>query len=75
MNSQRPVSPEMDSEVDLAMECCTPYLTDTQITAKCQIEDEYKRFMKKFNESLQKRNGELIEKGTITVYEIDCTPS
>lgn len=31
--------------------------------------------MNKFNESLSKRNADVIEKGDITVYEIDCTPN
>lgn len=66
----------MDSDIDLAMECCSPSLTDTQLAVKSQVDEEYRRFMKKFNESLVKRNGELVEKGTvITVYEMDCTPS
>lgn len=76
MNSHRPSSPAMESEIDLAMECLSSPLSETQMTVKTQAEEEYKRFMKTFNESLVKRNAEIIEKGThITVYEIDCTPS
>ena len=66
----------MDSDVDLELECCSSPLSEAQVTAKTRTEDEYKQFMKKFNESLVKRNAELVEKGDhITVYEMECIPS
>lgn len=61
-------------EVSLTLECGNPPLSEFQLTAKNKDEEEFNQFMKKFTESLSKRNAEVIEKKSITVYEIDCTP-
>lgn len=63
------------SNISLIMESGTSPLSEIQVSAKCKAEEEYKQFMKKLNEAIVKRNGEIVESGAyVTVYEIDCTP-
>lgn len=73
-NQKKDASPNKCVEMSLTMECSSPSLSEVQLTARNKIEEEFNQFMNKFNESLSKRNAEVIEKGAITVYEIDCTP-
>lgn len=61
--------------ISLIMESGNSPLSDVQLSAKSKAEEEYQQFMKKLNETITKRNGEIVESGTyVTVYEIDCTP-
>lgn len=62
-------------DISLIMESGTSPLSESQLLAKNKAEEEYKQFVRKLNEVIAKRNGEIVEQGTyVTVYEIDCTP-
>lgn len=64
-----------NSDMTLIMECGKDALSEAQVAMKKKVEDEYNDFMKKLNETITKRGGEIVEEGTyVTVYEIDSMP-
>lgn len=74
-SQKKTVTSHQSKDVTLIMECETEPLSEAQLEYKNKIEDEYNQFMKKLQESIAKRGGEIIEHGShITVYEIDCVP-
>lgn len=74
-NQKKNTTASKVNDITLIMESGSQPLNEAQLAAKNKLEEEYNQFMKKFSESISKKNCEIIEQGNlITVYEIDCTP-